>query len=157
MSLGQSKDGVFERNTWVFVLTASWSRRVYILLYRYILYILRCCTYKGNIWVKRALVFEFYFFHLLFTSLEWMDFRDVRPKKPICLVSKTDRNKQILFAAAAAGGSTVCKTPGLNSNSWDEWDLIEYGINAINIYIDVHVYIHCFLREKYCKAIAIPP
>lgn len=43
----------------------------------------------------------FYFiFHLLFTSSEWMDFRDVRPKKPICLVSKTDRNKQILFAPA---------------------------------------------------------
>lgn len=38
MSLGQSKDGVFERNTWVFVLTASWSRRVYILLYRYNIY-----------------------------------------------------------------------------------------------------------------------
>lgn len=45
-------------------------------------------------------IYYYFFFHLLFTSSEWMDFRDVRPKKPICLVSKTDRNKQILFAAA---------------------------------------------------------
>lgn len=36
MSLGQSKDGVFERNTWVFVLTTSWSRRAYIDNYIYI-------------------------------------------------------------------------------------------------------------------------